>query len=31
MRKRGCGIPFGVFRAIGYRGSLHGIDGDSCR
>ena len=31
MRKRGYGIPFGVFPAIGYRGSLHGIDGDSCR
>ena len=31
MRKRGCAIPFGAFGAIGYRGSLHGTDGDSCR
>jgi hypothetical protein len=23
--------PFGARWAIGYRGSLHGIDGDSCR
>ena len=30
MRKRGYGILFGAFRAIGYRGSLHGTDGDSC-
>jgi hypothetical protein len=27
----GGGKPFGACRAIGYRGSLHGIDGDSCR
>lgn len=29
--KRGRANPFGNRPAIGYGGSLHGMDGDSCR